>query len=80
MAGAGWTGTLAPMTSALFVASQGPSHEGHTQLPIDPIMYGVFALVAFFALLGLLWSFRNTLSLGSGERPEDAAPGRDAER
>jgi hypothetical protein len=79
VAGARGTGTLAPMTSALFVASQGTSHEVHTQLPIDPLMYGVIALVAFMALLGLLWSFRNTLALSPGKGPEDAAAGRDAD-
>lgn len=80
MAAEGGTGRLLPMTSALFVASQNPTSEGHTQLPIDPIFYGVIALGAFLALLALLWSFRNTLALDPGETTEDTAPRRDAGR
>lgn len=68
------------MTSAFFMAPQGPSEEGHAQLPLDPFFYGVIALVAFMVLLGVLWSFRNTLTLDAPARPEDTTPRRDPGR
>ena len=37
-------------------------HHGK-DLPFNPFWYGVIAMVIFLALLGLLWSFRNTLML-----------------
>lgn len=50
------------MTSVL-VQSAGNGHEVVNELPMEPVWYGVFALVGFFVLLGILWSFRNTLAL-----------------
>ncbi|MDO5739757.1 MAG: hypothetical protein Q4P07_06370 [Ornithinimicrobium sp.] len=55
------------MTSALhhFVvtAAEGGHHPVVNELPFAPIWFGVIALGSLLALLGLLWSFRNTLAL-----------------
>ncbi|WP_154402201.1 hypothetical protein [Ornithinimicrobium cavernae] len=37
-------------------------HHGK-ELPFNPIWYGVITIVIALALLGLLWSFRNSLAL-----------------
>ncbi len=36
--------------------------------------FGVIALACFVALLGLLWSFRNTLALDPAEHHDDRPP------
>lgn len=38
-------------------------HEAVIPLPLEPIWFGVITMVVLLALLGLLWSFRNTLAL-----------------
>ena len=73
-AGAGEGGRYAgPMTPAFFRSTE----SGHalTELPLEPVWYGVIALGAFLALLALLWSFRNTLQLDRAEH-DDTDPGR----
>lgn len=50
------------MTSVL-VQSAGSGHGVVNELPMEPLWYGVLALIAFLVLLGILWSFRNTLAL-----------------
>lgn len=61
---------MTPMTSALsqfIVASAETGEEGGhpivNELIFEPIWFGVIALAAFFALLLLLLSFRNSLAL-----------------
>lgn len=77
------------MTSALsqVLASSGEPEggAGHhpvvNELPFEPIWFGVIAMVAFLALLGLLWSFRNTLALdphGVADGHADPDTGRSA--
>jgi hypothetical protein len=58
------------MTSVLsqIIVASGESVEegGHpvvNELIFEPIWFGVLSLVAFFALLGLLMAFRNSLAL-----------------
>ena len=52
------------MTSALTLLSAAEGgHHIVNELPFPPFMFGVIALVVFLALLGLLYSFRNTLAL-----------------
>lgn len=50
------------MKSALvsFVTDDSVPKLEETNLPMPHIMYGIIALGVFLALLGLLWSFRNT--------------------
>lgn len=47
--------TLARMTVALALAE-----EAHRELPMAPWVFGVLALLAFAALLGVTWAFRGT--------------------
>ena len=52
------------MTSALTLLSAAEGgHHIVNELPFPPVMFGVIAMVLFLALLGLLYSFRNTLAL-----------------
>jgi hypothetical protein len=39
------------------LASEGVVH--HTELPIPAIMFGAIAMLAFLALAGITWSYRN---------------------
>ena len=50
------------MKSALvsFVTDDSVPELVETHLPMPHIMYGIIALGVFLAMLGLLWSFRNT--------------------
>ncbi|MEO8851194.1 MAG: hypothetical protein ABI360_05640 [Allobranchiibius sp.] len=50
------------MKSALvsFVTDDSVPKLEESHLPMPHIAYGLLALGVFFALLGLLWSFRNT--------------------
>lgn len=57
------------MTSVFLQSPQGSEHAV-TELPLEPVWYGVLALVGFIALLGLLWSFRNTLALDPVEHQD----------
>ncbi|MGO0577446.1 hypothetical protein [Ornithinimicrobium panacihumi] len=50
------------LSDSMIVAAEG-GHAVVNELPFAPIWFGVIALVAFFALLGFLWAFRNTLSV-----------------
>lgn len=50
------------LSDSLIVAAEG-GHPVVNELPFAPIWFGVIALVAFMALLGFLWAFRNTLAL-----------------
>ncbi|WP_114906091.1 hypothetical protein [Ornithinimicrobium murale] len=71
------------MTHVLLQAAE----AGHQvkELPLSPIWYGVITLVIAAALLGLLWSFRNSLALdpvahdhddlGAGKGATDKRPG-----
>lgn len=62
------------MPSQLLASSaEEGGHHVVNELLFDPIWFGVIALVAFLALLGLLWSFRNTLALD----PHHVAEGHD---
>lgn len=47
------------MTSVLIAAAATTVEEG-TTLPYSAVTFGVIALIAFVALLGLTWSFRGT--------------------
>lgn len=60
------------MTSVLLRSAE----EGHagTELPFEPVWFGVIAVACFVALLGLLWSFRNTLALDPAEHHDDRPP------
>ena len=56
------------MTSALSQvlatsAEEGGHHPVVNELIFEPIWFGVIAIATFLLLLGLLWSFRNTLAL-----------------
>ncbi|MDF2092641.1 MULTISPECIES: hypothetical protein [unclassified Knoellia] len=46
----------------LFAAAE----EHGRELPMSPYMFGAIALVAFAALLGVLWMFRGTAQRMSG--------------
>lgn len=50
------------MNPALLATTQ-VEHHTVTELPFASIWFGVIALAVFLAMLGLLWSFRNTLTL-----------------
>lgn len=59
------------MTSSLIKiasAAEVPELKEH-HLPLPHWLYGVIAFVVFMALLGLLWSFRNTAN-SSGSAPD----------
>ncbi len=58
----GPAGSLAAMTSAM-LATAAEGAEAGVDLPLSPLAFGLLALLSFLALLGLLWSFRNTLAL-----------------
>ncbi|MFK5583729.1 MULTISPECIES: hypothetical protein [unclassified Serinicoccus] len=63
----------------LLTAAEDGGHHIVNELPFPPIMFGVFALIAFLGLLGLLYSFRNTLALdphGVAEGAHDPDTGR----
>ncbi len=45
-----------PQALALALAAE----ELTKELPMEPIMYGVIALLVFFSLLGLTWTFRGS--------------------
>ncbi|WP_298888077.1 hypothetical protein [uncultured Serinicoccus sp.] len=47
----------------LLAAAEEGGHHVVNELPFPPIMFGVFAMLAFLLLLGFLWTFRNTLAL-----------------
>lgn len=64
--------TSAPSQLLASSAEEG-GHHVVNELLFEPIWFGVIALVAFLALLGLLWSFRNTLALD----PHNVAEGHD---
>lgn len=72
------------MTSALtLLAADEGGHHIVNELPFPAIWFGVIALVAFLALLGLLYSFRNTLALdphgvAEGHADPDTARGSSA--
>lgn len=55
------------MTSVPAAILNLPAAEGEThavnQLIFEPLWFGVIALGLFFALLAVLWFFRNTLAL-----------------
>ncbi|OLT40975.1 hypothetical protein BJF86_03935 [Serinicoccus sp. CNJ-927] len=53
------------MTPAQFfvAAAEEGGHHIVNELPFPPIMFGVFAMLAFLLLLAFLWAFRNTLAL-----------------
>jgi len=57
------------MTNAIFQAAEA-GHVG-PDLPFNPFWYGVITMVIALALLGLLWSFRNTLALDPVEHHHD---------
>lgn len=42
------------------------------ELPMPTWVYGALALASFFALLGVLWSFRNTAA--RYDKPDHEAP------
>ena len=52
---------MTPAQSFVAAAEEG-GHHIVNELPFPPIMFGVFAMLAFL-LLGFLWAFRNTLAL-----------------
>lgn len=56
-------GRLPRMTSLLLQSAENGGHHVVNELPFPAVWFGVIALTAFLALLGLLWSFRNTLAL-----------------
>jgi hypothetical protein len=59
--------------SNLFSAAE----ETHREMPMDPMAYGAIAIVAFFALLGVLWFFRGTAQkIGSGGHAHTGADDR----
>ena len=69
------------MTSALtlLTAAEEGGHPIVNELPFPPIIFGVIAIGLFLALLGLLYSFRNTLALdprGVAEGHSDPDTGR----
>ncbi|GAA1144681.1 hypothetical protein GCM10009583_13320 [Ornithinicoccus hortensis] len=72
--GRGGLGRMGAMTSVF--ASGEAGHHVVNELPLEPVMFGVIAIIVFLALLGLLWSFRNTLALDPVEHHSDA-PGQD---
>lgn len=57
------------MTHVLLQAVES-GHHGK-ELPFDPIWYGVITLAIGLILLGLLWSFRNSLALDPVEHHHD---------
>jgi hypothetical protein len=59
------------MTSVF--ASGEAGHAVH-ELPLQPVWFGVIAFVVFLGLLGLLWSFRNTLALDPVEHHHEEPP------
>lgn len=59
------------MRSALLMSPEETGHGAVTELPLEPVWFGVIALGVFLALLGLLWSFRNTLALDPSEHHHD---------
>lgn len=62
------------MTSVVLSSDAG--HHVVNELPLEPIMFGVITLATFLVLLGVLWSFRNTLLLDPVEHHHhDAATG-----
>ena len=65
---------MTSVPSQLLAASEeGGGHHVVNELLFDPIWFGVIALAIFLGLLGLLWSFRNTLALD----PHGVAEGHD---
>ena len=46
------------MSNVLALAAETVEHT--RELPFSAVTFGVVALIAFGALLGLTWSFRNT--------------------
>lgn len=70
------------MTSVPVAILNLPAAEGEThvvnELIFEPLWFGVIALGLFFALLGVLWSFRNTLAMdphvSSGSDADEADP------
>ena len=46
------------MSNVLALAAETVEHT--RELPVSAVTFGVIALIAFGALLGLTWSFRNT--------------------
>lgn len=63
---------MMPAQILLSAAEEG-GHHIVNELPFPPIMFGVIAMLAFLLLLGLLYSFRNTLALD----PHGVAEGND---
>lgn len=61
------------MTHVLLQAAEA-GHAG-PDLPFAPIYYGVITAVIALALLGLLWSFRNTLMLDPVEHHDEDGAG-----
>ncbi len=63
-------GRVARMTSTLvrFVTEEG----AHNELPMPAWVFGVIAMTAFVALLGVLWSFRGTAAKIRGAEHPDA--------
>jgi hypothetical protein len=57
------------MTNAIFQSAEA-GHVG-LDLPFNPFWYGVITLTIAVALLGLLWSFRNTLALDPVDHHHD---------
>lgn len=67
------------MTDVLLQAAEAGHHV--KELPFAAIWYGVITLVIALLLLGLLWSFRNTLALDPVEHHhDDLDRGTDADR
>jgi hypothetical protein len=55
--------------SNLFAAVE----EQHRQMPMPPVAYGILALAAFGALLGVLWFFRGTAQKYAGGHAQGRA-------
>jgi len=49
-----------PLSSLLSLNPAAAAEEALRPMPMPPWVFGVLALVAFAALLGVLWSFRNS--------------------
>jgi hypothetical protein len=45
------------LQAALVAAAENGEHK--TELPVSPLTFGISALVIFFVLLGITWTFRN---------------------
>lgn len=71
------------MTSAhtlLAAATEEGGHHVVNELPFPPFVFGVIAMVAFLALLAVLYAFRNSLALdphgvAEGQHDPDTARG-----